>query len=123
MKKILIVDDDNVIADLYAIKFRSAGYDVSVVYSAAEMNAQFASGLVPDLLLLDVIMPKMSGLEVVRHIIHNKVLEKMKIILLSGLDYKNTVDPKTAARISAFCVKTEVIPSQVLKIVDDLFQK
>ncbi len=120
MKKILIVDDDNVIADLYAIKFRGAGYDVSVVYSVAEMNAEFASGLLPDAMLLDVMMPKMNGLEVVRQIINNKALDGMKIILFSNLDYKNKVDKKIADRVSGFCVKTETIPSQAVKIVDGL---
>ena len=122
MKKILIVDDDNVIADLYAIKFRSAGYDVAAVYSVAEMNAQFASGLIPDVLLLDVIMPKMNGVEVVRMVMTTKSLDKMKIVLFSNLDYKDKIDPHIAARISAFCVKSDVVPSQVLKVIDDLLQ-
>lgn len=119
-KKILIVDDDTNLADMYATKFRSADYDVTVVYNTAEMGAQFASGLVPDLLLLDVIMPLTNGIEAVAMIMDTKGLEKMKIVLLSNMDYQNNLSEKIAARISAYCVKANVIPSQVLKLVDDL---
>ena len=119
-KKILIVDDDVNIADLYAIKFRGAGYDVTVVHNIAEMGAQFAAGLVPDLALLDIIMPMTNGVEAVAMITETKSLDKMKIVLFSNMDYQKSLSEKIAARISAYCLKTDVVPSQVLKIVDDL---
>ena len=115
-----MVDDDDVIANLYANKFRGAGYEVVIAHNVVEMGQQFVSGLVPDLALLDVVMPMTNGIEAVTMVMDTPSLNNMKIIIFSNFDYHANLSPQIAKRISAYCVKVDSTPSQILKLIQGL---
>lgn len=79
--KVLVVDDERVIADTLAIILNQHGFDAAAVYtgSAAVEKAKTAH---PDLIISDVIMPDMNGIEAAIHI--RKFLPSCKILLFSG---------------------------------------
>jgi two-component system, OmpR family, response regulator len=82
-KKILVVDDDPNIRELISVNLRAAGYDVL----NAE-NGQEALGAVklyiPDLVVLDIMMPQVDGWEVCKYIRDNSELEHIKIVMLTA---------------------------------------
>lgn len=79
--KVLVVDDERVIADTLAIILGQNGYDASPVYTGTAA-VERARTVRPDLIISDVIMPDMNGIEAAIHI--RKFLPKCKILLFSG---------------------------------------
>lgn len=79
--RVLVADDESVIADTLKIILGQNGYDVNVVYSGAEA-VETARAWLPDMLLADVVMPDMSGIEAAIRI--RALLPACRILLLSG---------------------------------------
>ena len=79
--KVLVADDERVIADTLAIILNQAGYEASAVYSGNDAVAQ-AQAIRPDLLISDVIMPDMNGIDAAIKI--RKLVPTCKILLFSG---------------------------------------
>jgi CheY-like chemotaxis protein len=79
--KVLVVDDEHVIADTLAIILNQAGFDVTAVYTGNDAVDQ-ARAQRPDLIVSDVIMPDMNGIEAAIHI--RGFLPECKILLFSG---------------------------------------
>jgi DNA-binding response OmpR family regulator len=80
---ILVVDDDPVIQKLLSVNFEMEGYNVVTAGDGVEGLARIADG-VPDLVLLDVMMPRMDGLEVVRRLKADLTTAMIPVILLSA---------------------------------------
>jgi CheY-like chemotaxis protein len=91
--KVLVVDDEHVIADTLAIILNQHGYDASPVYTGTDAVEQ-ARLLRPDLIICDVVMPQMNGIEA--SILIRKFLPECKILLFSG--QAATADLLDAAR-------------------------
>jgi CheY-like chemotaxis protein len=79
--KVLVVDDERVIADTLAIILNQHGFNASAVYTGMEA-VEKARSIKPDLIISDVIMPDMNGIEAAIHI--REFLPKCKILLFSG---------------------------------------
>ena len=79
--KVLVVDDERVIADTLAIILNQHGFDASAVYTGMEA-VERARSVKPELVISDVIMPDMNGIEAAIHI--RKFLPDCKILLFSG---------------------------------------
>ncbi len=117
--KILLVDDDVFLRDMYAAKFSEQG-DVVV---GVESGTQALQALVNDsfdLVLLDMVMPGMSGVELLQAIQTTGVQGTPKCIVLSNQsEESDLVDAKNAGAIG-YLVKAELIPSEVVKKVHTL---
>lgn len=79
--RVLVADDERIIADTLTIILRQNGYDATAVYGGMEA-LETARSWQPDLLLADVVMPDMSGIEAAVHI--HALLPQCRIVLLSG---------------------------------------
>jgi len=85
-KQILVVDDEQDLCDILLFNLRSAGYDARAAYSAEEALQQMAGGWQPDLLLLDVMMPGMSGFELAERLKGDGATGQVPIIFLTAKD-------------------------------------
>lgn len=94
MRRVLIVDDDRLVADTLCLIFRKSGFDAKPTYSADEA-LQCAREFFPDLLLCDITMPGRDGLSLVRDITHE--LPSCRIIVLTGF-YSNVKSVREQAR-------------------------
>lgn len=83
-KRVLVVDDDRVIQQLLEVNLELEGYQVAGTASDGREAIKMAEDLKPDLILLDIMMPKMDGLEVCRHLKSDPKLAKIPIVLLSA---------------------------------------
>lgn len=114
--RIYLVDDDRFLLDLYAIKFKNAGHEVSVFGGGEELLAALRKGgaSAPDAILLDLIMPGVSGFEALEAIRKEHLAQGSKIIILSNQG--QDADIEKAKRFSAdgYIIKASAIPSEVL---------
>lgn len=115
MIKILIVDDDEFLLDMYSLKFKEGGFLVEGVKSGAEAQ-QKASEFEPEVVLVDIVMPNIDGFETIKSL-KEKFGEKVKIIALSNLDQRDNIDKALSLGADDYIIKADFTPSQVLEHV------
>jgi DNA-binding response OmpR family regulator len=120
-KKILIIEDDAFIRDIYQVKFIQEGFEVVLAENgvvALETLKDFA----PDLILLDVIMPFMDGIEVLNEIKNNDKLKEIPIIMLTNISEKEKVEEGKIGGASDYLIKANFTPSEVVQKVKTLLK-
>ncbi|HEV3295042.1 MAG TPA: response regulator [Streptosporangiaceae bacterium] len=91
MTTVLVVDDDPDVCDLVRYKLEQSGFDVRRASDGDQALREVAAE-VPDLVLLDIMMPGMSGLEVLEHWRANGATEKLPVIMLTAKAQENDVE-------------------------------
>src|SRR3989344_2337998 len=89
--KILIIDDDQFISDMYVLKLREAGFDADAASDGATGLEKIKNDA-PDMVLLDIILPNMDGFEILKNAENEKLTKKTKFILLSNLGEKRDIE-------------------------------
>lgn len=115
--KILLVDDDAFLRDMYATKFQEVGYEVTAAENGTEA-LRYLKDETYDVALLDMVMPGMSGVELLEQI--TEVAPQTKCIVLSNQGEQTDIDAANRAGAIGYIVKAESIPSQVVSKVEAL---
>ena len=113
-KKILFVDDDRFLLDMYGLKFNKAGYDVKTADSAEGGLKLLRGGFVPDVLLADIVMPGMDGLEMISIVRKENICPKAVIIMLTNQGAPEDISKAKSFNVDGYIVKATTIPSEVL---------
>ena len=123
MKKLLLVDDDAFLRDMYAIKFGESGYDVHIAQTAYQALSTIKKTPDFDIVLLDMIMPGMSGIELIEEI--NKSFPDMKAccVVLSNQGQESDISAAKAAGAAGYIIKAEAIPSDVVTQVAEFIKQ
>lgn len=122
-KKILIVDDDNFLLDMYALKFSQTNFEVFAAPGGQEAIDKLKGGLVPSVILMDIIMPGMDGFEMLEKI-NNENLSKDSIkIILSNKNEQKDVDRGNELGAAGYIVKANSTPKEVIEQVLDILSK
>ena len=120
-KKILLVDDDEFLLDMYSLKFRESGFQIELARGGEEALKLLRGGLEPDVILLDIVMPVIDGFEFLRVIAKENLKKKATIVILSNLGQKEDIDKGMALGASDYIVKANSTPSEVVKKVASFF--
>lgn len=118
--RILLVDDDAFLRDMYAAKFEEAGHDVAVAKDGNEALSLVESGESYDVILLDMVMPGITGTELLKRIRTHNTSGKIKCIVLSNQGEQQDIDGAKAAGAIGYIIKAESIPSEVVTKVEAL---
>ena len=119
MQKILIIEDDPFLSEMYAAKFNQAGFEVGVAIDGKDGLKKVEEDK-PDLILLDIVLPKADGFEVLEKIKNNKELEKIPVILLTNLGQKEDVDKGLKMGADEYIIKAHFTPSAVVAKVKEI---
>lgn len=113
--RIYLVDDDRFLLDLYAVKFKNAGHEVSVFGSGEELLALLRKqgGAMPDAILLDLVMQGVSGFETLETIRKENLAKDSKIIILSNQGQDSDIEKAKQFGVSGYVIKASAIPSEV----------
>ncbi len=117
--KILLVDDDVFLRDMYATKFGELGHEV-VTAETGEHALDELDKNTFDVILLDMIMPGMSGIELLSAIKEKKLTPTPKCIVLSNQGGKEEIEAAEEAGAMGYIIKAELIPSEVVAKVTQL---
>lgn len=120
-KKILIVDDDKFLLDIYSLKFKSGGFEIDTAFDGEDALKKIREAA-PDILLLDIVMPGMDGIEVLKKIKDEKIGGGMTIIILSNQSQQSDIDKATALGVDGYIIKASSTPSEVLVKVKDIIK-
>ena len=112
-KKILFVEDDDALAGVYLVRLQAEGFDVKRVANGEEALAA-ATDYKPDLVLLDVMMPKVSGFDVLDILRSTPATANLKVIMLTALSQE--ADKKRAMELGVddYLVKSQVVITDVI---------
>jgi len=119
-KKILIVEDEEIMIDLLQRKLTTEGYETSVARDGEE-GLKAMREIRPDLILLDIIMPKMGGFEMMEEMNKNKELKKIPVIVISNSGQPVELDRAQKLGAKDWLIKTEFDPQEVIdKVVKQI---
>jgi len=121
MAKLMLVEDDNNLREIYEARLQAEGYDIVSAHDGEEALV-VAKAEKPDLIISDVMMPKISGFEMLDIIRNTDGLKDVKIIMLTALG--QTDDQQRADRLGAdrYLVKSQVTLEDIVKVAHELLQ-
>jgi CheY-like chemotaxis protein len=116
MKKILIIEDEEIILNLLQKKLSQEGYEISVAKDGQE-GLRLMKEAKPDLILLDIVMPKIGGFEVMEEMQKEDELKNIPVIVVSNSGQPVEIDKAQALGAKDWLIKTEFDPKEVIEKV------
>ncbi|MBI2577827.1 MAG: response regulator [Candidatus Wildermuthbacteria bacterium] len=113
MAKILLVEDDAMLIDIYTTKLREANFEVEVAQDGQEALRVVAEKN-PDIMLLDIVLPHMDGWEVLEQLKTNRPAN-LKIFVFSNLSQKDEIERGAGLGVDKYLIKAHYTPSQVIE--------
>lgn len=113
-KKILLVEDDNTLASVYQTRLSAEGFDLKRVPNGEDALAA-ALEYKPDLVLLDVMMPKVSGFDVLDIIRNTPETTNVKVIMLTALNQESDRKRAEDLGVDDYLVKSQVVIADVIE--------
>lgn len=115
-KKILIVEDDFFIRDLYEIEAKRAGYDVITAADGQE-GVDMAKKVIPDLLLIDLMLPKMDGISIIKNLKVFSEFANIPCLIITNLEDETKEREAKAAGAAAYMLKIRFTPEMVIQAI------
>ena len=112
-KRILLVEDDDALANVYQMRLEAEGFTVRRVANGEEALAA-ALAFKPDLVLLDVMMPKVSGYDVLDILRNTPETANLKVIMLTALSQESDKQRAEALGVDDYLVKSQVVIADVV---------
>lgn len=114
IKTILFVDDDKFLLDMYALKFSKNNFKVSTATSPEEALKILRAGLNPDILLLDVVMPGLDGVDLLTIIRKENLAKGSLVIMLTNQGLPDDIAKAKKLNVDSYIIKSTTVPSEVL---------
>jgi len=119
MAKIVIVEDEPAIAEMYRFKLQQAGYEVQCALNG-EDGLALIKAFLPDLILLDLMMPKMNGEEMLEKLRTTDWGKDIKVIILTNITEDTMTARLSNLKIERYIVKANYTPSQVAEVIPEV---
>lgn len=116
-KKIIIIEDDEFLGDIYLTELSREGVK-TMIFHEGEKGYQAVINEKPDLVILDILLPKTDGYAILKRIRENTLTRKTPVILLTNLSSKADVKKGLSLGANDFLIKAHFTPTEVLRIVD-----
>lgn len=121
MSKVLLVEDDPFLIEIYSMKLKEAGFEVETAEDG-DSALRKVKELIPDLMLLDIVLPNFNGWEILRKIKQDKATKEVKVVILSNLGEKEEVEKGINLGATKYLVKAHYTPSEVINEVKKILK-
>jgi len=115
--KIVVVEDDKMLSEIYQYSLQNHGYTVVPAYDGAAAVTIIEQEL-PDLILLDLMLPQMSGDEVLKNLRESEWGKDLKVIITTNISESEAPETLRQLKFERYLVKADTPPSQLIKIVE-----
>ena len=122
-RKILIVDDDTFLLDMYAFKFSQHNFEVYTASGGLQVIEKLKDKLNPDIILMDIIMPDMDGFEMLEKINKDNLSPDSTKIILTNKSQQSDIDRGNNLGASGYIVKASSTPAEVINQVVEILSK
>lgn len=116
MTKIAIIEDDQAISQMYRIKFESEGFEVETAENG-KLGLELAKNMKPDIILLDLMMPEMTGDQMLAEMRKSDWGKNIKVIILTNMGEQEAPPVLKELGVKRFIVKADMTPRQVAEMV------
>jgi CheY-like chemotaxis protein len=121
-KKLLIIEDDLFIRELYQKHLEMAGYTVDTAVDGQEGKEKiFANPY--DMILLDIMLPRMNGLDVLKQVKEDSTHKDVPVIILSNLGQDSVVSRGLALGAISYIIKSDITPAEMVKLIQEQIGK
>lgn len=114
-KKVLIVDDDSFLTGIYATKLDLEGFEVATARDGEEGLKMLEREGLPDLILLDILMPKLDGFETLQKIKEIEGAKDIPVIMLTNLGQKEDVEKGLEQGAADYLIKAHFVPAEAVE--------
>mgnify|MGYP001608922455 CR=1 FL=1 len=123
-RKILIVDDDSFLLDMYALKFSQNDFEVYTAVNGIQAIEKLKNGLKPDVMLVDILMPEMDGFTMLEKINTDKLSPDSLKIILSNKSQQSDIERGESLGVAGYIIKANSTPVEVInQVVNILSEK
>lgn len=119
-RKILIVEDDIFIRDIYKVRFEQEGFEVILAENGLVALEKLQQGANPEIILLDIIMPGMDGVGVLKKLKENEQWKDLPVVMLTNISEKDKVNEAIELGIKDYLIKSHFTPSEVVQKINTL---
>ncbi len=119
--KVFIVDDDKFLLGMYSLKFANNGYDVETTVGSVAALEKLRAGHTPNIILLDIVMPYMTGLELLKVIRDENLAKDAAVVMLTNQTQTSDIEMAKELHVDGYIVKAATIPSEVLHEVEKIY--
>lgn len=116
MTKVAIIEDDQAISQMYRFKFEAEGFDVQTAENG-KIGLELIESMKPDIILLDLMMPEMTGDQMLEKLRKTPWGKNLKVIILTNMGEQEIPDSVKAQGVSAVILKADMTPRQVAELV------
>jgi DNA-binding response OmpR family regulator len=121
MKKILLVEDDPFLIDIYSDKFKKAGFEVEAVADGG-LILNKVKETKPDLIVLDLVLPHLDGWEILKQIKEEANINQIPVILFSNLGQRSDIEKGLALGAVKYLIKSQYTPSEVVEEIKKILK-
>lgn len=119
--RVLLVEDDSVLGEMYEIRLKAQDYEVLRAINGKQALEEIAS-FKPDIILLDIMMPEMNGIEVLQYLRAQKETKEIPVFMLTALSQSKDRMASLEAGADDYIVKSETVPREVVAKVDEVLK-
>lgn len=112
--KVLLIEDDSFLLSMYTTKFEIENFSV-IAADDGEKGLRVARENRPDIILLDILMPKMNGFEVLAELKKDPLTKDVPVILLTNLNQKDEIEKGLGMGAKDYLIKAHFMPSEVVE--------
>lgn len=120
--KVLMADDDKMLLDMYKERLELAGYMVETGFNGEEILTKVRD-FAPDIIMLDVMMPKMNGYETLASLKSDPLTKNIPVVMLSALMRDFNREKAVEGGAEDYLIKSEAMPSDVITKIEQVLQK
>ena len=120
-KKILIIEDEKILREMYHDKFIQAGFEITLANSAEE-GIKVVSKVKPDLVLLDILLPKTNGISFLTKLRKKPEFDSLPIIAFSNFDSPETRKAAFDLGVKDYLIKTNFTPQEIVEKIKEYIE-
>jgi DNA-binding response OmpR family regulator len=120
MKKILLIEDDPFLLDIYTVKLKHSGFKVDVAVDGEQALEKIKSS-VPDLIFLDLMLPLVDGWQILKSVRERDEFAKVPVFILSNIGQPEDVKKAMDMGATKYFIKADSMPSQIVDHVMNFF--
>lgn len=120
-RTVLLVEDDRFLASMYEKKLKLEGFEAVVAHDGDE-GARLCKEIKPDVILLDILLPKKSGFEVLKIVKDTPECKDIPVIILSNLSQQSDIHRCLELGATDYLIKSHFMPSEVIQKIEQVLK-
>ncbi|HEY9584155.1 MAG TPA: response regulator [Candidatus Paceibacterota bacterium] len=122
-RKVLLVDDDQFLLNMYSMKFKKSGYEVDAASSGSNALEKLRSGGIYDVIIFDVVMPTMDGFEFAETVRKEKLVPGAALVALTNQGQAEDIERGKKVGVDGYIVKASAVPSEVVNEINVILEQ